>query len=104
MQTRRPGLSTLSIPAHRQDLSICRLPSCRKPALARSILLEKLIELKLASGMTASDRLKDLADVQELIKLKGLDAEFASKLNEFVRAKYIELYEAVAAAKNRNRE
>jgi len=70
----------------------------------KTISLEKLIELKLASGMTASDRLKDLADVQELIKLKGLDAEFASKLNEFVRAKYIELYEAVAAAKNRNRE
>jgi hypothetical protein len=30
----------------------------------RTITLEKLIELKLASGMTAPDRLKDLADVQ----------------------------------------
>src|SRR6476661_1368487 len=39
----------------------------------KTISLEKLIELKLASGMTAADRLKDLADVQELIKLKGLD-------------------------------
>ena len=29
--------------------------------------LPKLIELKLASGMTAPGRLKDLADVQELI-------------------------------------
>src|SRR5438094_5136107 len=36
----------------------------------RFATLEKLIELKLASGMTASDRLKDLADVQELIKIK----------------------------------
>ena len=33
----------------------------------RIVTLEKLIELKLASGMTAPDRLKDLADVQELI-------------------------------------
>ena len=69
-----------------------------------TISLEKLIELKLTSGMSAGDRLKDLADVQELIKLKGLDADFASKLNEFVRAKYIELYEAVAAANDAGRD
>src|SRR5260370_1208006 len=31
----------------------------------RTIPLPKLLELKLASGMTAPDRLKDLADVQE---------------------------------------
>ena len=66
-----------------------------------TISLEKLIELKLASGMTAGERLKDLADVQELIKLKGLDAEFADRLNKYVRAKYIELYDAVASAKHR---
>ena len=66
-----------------------------------TIPLEKLIELKLTSGMTAGDRLKDLADVQELIKLKGRDRDFAGKLNEFVRAKYIELLEAVSAAKDR---
>ena len=66
-----------------------------------TISLEKLIELKLASGMTAGDRLKDLADVQELIKLKGLDEDFAGKLNEYVRPKYTELYAAVAAAPDR---
>ena len=66
-----------------------------------TISLEKLIELKLTSGMTAGDRLKDLADVQELIKLKELDADFASKLNEFVRAKYIELFTAVEEAHDR---
>lgn len=38
----------------------------------RFATLEKLVELKLASGMTAPDRLKDLADVQELIKIRGL--------------------------------
>lgn len=60
------------------------------------VTLEKLIELKLASGISASDRLKDLADVQELIKIKNLDASFADKLDPYVRAKYIELQEAVS--------
>ena len=66
----------------------------------KTISLEKLVELKLTSGMTAGDRLKDLADVQELIKLKNLNADFADRLNEFVRAKYLELYEGVASAKH----
>jgi hypothetical protein len=57
--------------------------------------LEKLIELKLASGMTAPDRLKDLADVQELIKIRGLSRHFAEKLNPYVREKYLELLAAV---------
>ena len=61
----------------------------------RFVTLEKLIELKLASGISASDRLKDLADVQELIKIKSLDADFAIKLNPYVREKYLELEEAV---------
>lgn len=57
--------------------------------------LEKLIELKLASGMTAPDRLKDLADVQELIKIRDLSREFVEKLNPYVRGKFLELLEAV---------
>jgi hypothetical protein len=59
------------------------------------VTLEKLVELKLASGMTASDRLKDLADVQELIKIRGLSREMAAELNPFVRGKYLELWDAV---------
>jgi hypothetical protein len=59
------------------------------------ITLEKLIELKLASGISARDRLKDLADVQELIKIRRLGADFASKLDPYVRPKYLELEEAV---------
>lgn len=59
------------------------------------ITLEKLIELKLASGMTAPDRLKDLADVQELIKVKHLTRELADKLNPYVREQYLELWDAV---------
>jgi Uncharacterised nucleotidyltransferase len=59
------------------------------------VSLEKLIELKLASGISAAHRLKDLADVQELIKIRKLDADFAAKLNPYVRKKYLELEEAV---------
>jgi predicted nucleotidyltransferase len=61
----------------------------------KTVKLEKLIELKLASGMTAPHRLKDLADVQEVIKIKNLQADFAEKLNPFVREKYLELQKAV---------
>jgi hypothetical protein len=65
----------------------------------RFVTLEKLIELKLASGISAPDRLKDLADVQELIKIRKLDADFARKLDPYVRAKYLELEEAVRKSK-----
>ena len=61
----------------------------------KTLTLEKLIELKLASGMTAPHRLKDLADVQELVKIKTLSADFAEKLNPFVREKFLELQKAV---------
>jgi hypothetical protein len=57
--------------------------------------LEELIELKLASGMTAPDRLKDLADVQELIKIRNLSSDFANKLNPYVRDEFLKLLEAV---------
>jgi len=66
----------------------------------RFVTLEKLIELKLASGISAPDRLKDLADVQELIKIRKLDADFATKLDPFVRTKYLELEEAVRKSKS----
>lgn len=62
----------------------------------KTLTLEKLIELKLASGMTAPHRLKDLADVQEMIKIKNLPPGFAEKLNPFVQAKFLELQKAVA--------
>jgi hypothetical protein len=66
------------------------------------VMLEKLIELKLASGMTAPDRLKDLADVQELIKLRGLNLDFAATLNPYVREKFLELCRAVEQARQVN--
>jgi len=64
----------------------------------KTITLEKLVELKLASGMSAPHRLKDLADVQELIKVKKLTADFGNKLDASVRDKYLELQNAVAQA------
>jgi hypothetical protein len=64
----------------------------------KTITLEKLIELKLASGISAPHRLKDLADVQELIKIKHLNASFAEALDPYVQAKFVELADAVAAA------
>lgn len=68
------------------------------------VTLEKLVELKLASGMTAPDRLKDLADVQEMIKIRSLDGGFADKLNPYVREKYLELFAAVERGRNNNIE
>jgi hypothetical protein len=61
----------------------------------RYLNLPTLIELKLASGMTNPGRLKDLADVQELIRALGLPVEFAGGLNPFVREKYCELWSGV---------
>ena len=55
--------------------------------------LPKLVELKLASGMTNTGRLRDLADVLELIKLLNLPAEFAQQLDPYVRDKYAELWQ-----------
>jgi hypothetical protein len=68
----------------------------------RVVTLEKLIELKLASGMTAPDRLKVLADVQVLIKARGLAADFAERLNPYVREKFLELWRAVEHARQAN--
>ena len=65
----------------------------------RTITLEKLIELKLASGISAPHRLKDLADVQELIKVKKLSPDFAARLDPSVREKFLELQRAVSDAR-----
>jgi hypothetical protein len=70
----------------------------------RIATLEKLVELKLASGMTAPDRLKDLADVQELIKLRGLTSEFAEHLDPYVREQYLYLLRAVQQARQNSSE
>src|SRR5262245_8361476 len=64
----------------------------------RVLRLPRLLELKLASGMSAPHRLRDLGDAQEIIKVRRLGPEFADELDPSVRARYLELQNAVAAA------
>lgn len=61
----------------------------------RYVSLPKLIELKLASGLSHPGRLRDLADVQELIRILKLPVAFGDQLDESVRAKFHELHAAV---------
>jgi len=63
----------------------------------RWLTLPALIELKLASGMTNPAWLKDLADVQELIRILNLPLEYREQLQPFVREKYVELWQSVKA-------
>jgi hypothetical protein len=57
------------------------------------VTLEKLIELKLASGMSAPHRLRDLADVQDLIVRLTLPLSLADQLDPWVQATYRDLWE-----------
>jgi hypothetical protein len=56
------------------------------------IHLPRLVELKLASGMTSPGRLRDLSDVLELIRILHLPREFTAELNPYVHAKFLELW------------
>lgn len=63
----------------------------------RVITIERLVELKLASGMTASHRLQDLADVQNLIRMLRLAKDFAQHLDPSVHDLYYQLWENAQA-------
>ena len=58
----------------------------------RVVALPRLIEMKLASGMTAPHRLQDLADVLRLVHVTQVPREFAAGLDPYVRAKFDELW------------
>jgi hypothetical protein len=58
------------------------------------LALPVLIELKLASGMTTTHRLQDLADVIQLIRANKLSPDYAKQLNPFVREKFAEMWQA----------
>ena len=60
--------------------------------------LPVLIELKIASGMTAPHRLRDLADIIELIRVNGLQREYAEELSPYVREKFHELWTAAQSS------
>ncbi len=62
--------------------------------LGQVVPLATLLEMKLASGLSAPDRLKDLADVLELIRAAGLPEDLAEQLDPSVREKYRELWMA----------
>jgi hypothetical protein len=57
----------------------------------KMIPLDKLIELKLASGISHPLRGKDVVDVQSLITVLNLGEELADQLDPYVRDKYLEL-------------
>ena len=59
------------------------------------VVLPKLIEMKLASGMTNPGRLKDLADVQELVRLLKLPTTYTRNLHPYVQEKFKELWQGV---------
>ncbi|WP_084111500.1 hypothetical protein [Gloeomargarita lithophora] len=66
----------------------------------RIINLKNLIELKLASGLSAPDRLKDLADVQELIRVLNLPETYGEQLDNSVRSEFLKLWEGIAQSQN----
>jgi hypothetical protein len=63
----------------------------------RWMKLPVLIDIKLASGMTSPTKVKDLTDVQELIKTLELPAEYAEQLNPYVREKFEEIRQMTKA-------
>ena len=81
-----------------------RFPDPRQAAVEGervSVLpLPMLMDLKLASGMSAPHRLKDLADVLELVRAAGLSETLAEQLDASVRDKYRELWRAAQQAAN----
>jgi hypothetical protein len=57
------------------------------------IQLERLIELKLASGISNPQRGKDLIDVQEIVKRLSLPRDLADRLDPYVQGKFLELWD-----------
>jgi hypothetical protein len=66
----------------------------RSETSPRVLDLRTLIELKLASGMSSPDRLQDLADVLSLVRANRLAESFADTLDDSVREKFRELWNA----------
>lgn len=62
------------------------------------LCLSNLVEMKIASGMACPSRLRDLADVVELIKVLGLPKELAETLDPYVRKRYLELWDGIQAS------
>lgn len=59
------------------------------------LTLESLIKYKLGSGLYGKGRLKDFADVMDLIQVNKLSISFADSFREDLRNKYVELWNEV---------
>lgn len=71
----------------------------------RVVKLESLIELKLASGLTAEHRkLRDLADVQQLIEILNLPLDLSSRLDASVRDEFLRLWSLAQKAREDEKE
>ena len=64
----------------------------------RVLPLERLVELKLAAGLTAPHRRRDLADVQDVIRALRLPADFAERLDASVQPSYRQLWQEAQIA------
>jgi len=81
-----------------------RFPDPKDVAVERDgykvISLPKLIELKLASGLSAAHRMRDLADVQDLIAKLDLPRSLAAEIDPSVRDEYLRMWDVAATARD----
>jgi hypothetical protein len=81
-----------------------RFPDPKDVAVERDgykvISLPKLIELKLASGLSAAHRMRDLADVQDLIAKLDLPRSLAEEIDPSVRDEYLRMWDVAATARD----
>lgn len=68
----------------------------------KTVNLPTLIDLKLASGMTQPARRRDLADVQDLIRILGLKSDFVEQLNPYVHDMFLTLFRELDQSKDGN--
>ena len=66
----------------------------------RVLTLARLIELKLASAMTAPHRFRDSDDVLRLIRKNALPPEYAQHLDPYVRSRFDELWRLAQQAED----
>ena len=64
------------------------------------VSLAALLELKIASGMTAAHRLQDVADAIQLIRVNSLPRSYSGQLDSFVRVKFDELWQAARVSED----
>ena len=91
MPNYRPGVRSTDVPLIRRSR---RSVSGASESFLGRRPVRGLVELKLASGMTNPDRLKDLADVQELIRAGHLPLELREELDPMVRDRFAEIWNA----------